>query len=334
MDVPTYLIIVDAYTKWVEVYEMSTCTSPAVIDKLYEFMARFGLPHTIVTDNGTSFSSHEFIHFCKLNGISRMTSPPYHPASNGQAESYVKIIKRGIRSVVQTSKSIRESRLKLLKYVFDYRNSSHSTTGESPAQLVFSRQLRSRLDLMSPRPPAPSSAPSSASLHMRVRSKQCLLTERRGGKFRTFYVEQDVFYKKYLNNNKFIWLRGKIHKNLGKMLYVVKDYNSLNYVKKHRNQLILYNKGTGSNMSNHSSGDRAVYTYNDNEIVRSDSTSISESEETSLGEGLCVPQSRDVSVASTTEPINTDNTLQGTSRALAMQSNTDKRSSSAAFIRR
>ncbi|KAG6463039.1 hypothetical protein O3G_MSEX013623 [Manduca sexta] len=51
-----FLVVVDAYSKWVEVYNMKTAsTSVAVIDKLYEFMSRFGVPHTIVSDNGTVF---------------------------------------------------------------------------------------------------------------------------------------------------------------------------------------------------------------------------------------------------------------------------------------
>ncbi|CAK1600823.1 unnamed protein product [Parnassius mnemosyne] len=135
-----YLVIVDAYSKWVEVCRMNTtCASIAVIDKLYEFMSRFGLPETIVTDNRTSFCSREFLDFCHLNGITHITSPAYHPASNGQAESYVKVIKRGIKSSLLSSNNVRECNLNLLKYIFDYRNSVHSTTGLSPAQIVFGR---------------------------------------------------------------------------------------------------------------------------------------------------------------------------------------------------
>ena len=94
-----YLVIVDAYTKWPEVYKTVKTTSDVVIDKLYDFMSRFGLIHTIVSDNATCFLSVEFSNFCKSNGISHVTSPAYHPASNGQAESYVKIIKKGLDQV-------------------------------------------------------------------------------------------------------------------------------------------------------------------------------------------------------------------------------------------
>ena len=134
----SYLIIVDAYSKWVEAYVMGTSTSSlSVINKLYEYMARFGLPHTIVSDNGTQFTSSEFKMFCVSNGISHVTSPAYHPASNGQAESYVKVVKKGIKSCMLSNSNIKELNNKLCKYLFDYRNSVHSSTGSSPAQLVF-----------------------------------------------------------------------------------------------------------------------------------------------------------------------------------------------------
>ena len=58
---------------------------------------RFGLPETINTDNGTGFVSQEFEEFLRKNGISHVTSAPYHPASNGLAERAVQIVKKGLK---------------------------------------------------------------------------------------------------------------------------------------------------------------------------------------------------------------------------------------------
>nr|XP_037870976.1 uncharacterized protein K02A2.6-like [Bombyx mori] len=41
-----YLVLVDAYSKWLEVYEMASTTTSAVIERMYEYMSRYGLPHT------------------------------------------------------------------------------------------------------------------------------------------------------------------------------------------------------------------------------------------------------------------------------------------------
>lgn len=240
-----FLIIVDAFSKWVEVYEMNNCTSAALIEKMYEFMSRFGLPHTLVSDNGTAFCSQDFKNFCSLNGISHMTSPPYHPASNGQAEIYVKLVKKGIKSSILSSKNVRDSKLNLLKYMFDYRNSIHSLTNTSPAQLVFGRNLRSRLDLMHPYTAPP--APSATSLADAVKSKQCSQVQALRGKNTVFSIGQCVLYKRYINKDKFCWCKGVILRNLGQRLYVIKDCLTSNIIKKHKNQIVLY-KGEDNNI--------------------------------------------------------------------------------------
>jgi hypothetical protein len=230
-----FLVIVDAYTKWVETYEMNSCNSVALIDKMYEFISRFGLPHTLVTDNGTAFSSQDFSKFCALNGISHLTSPPYHPASNGQAEIYVKVVKKGIKSSVLNAKNIRDSKLNLLKYMFDYRNSVHSMTNTSPAQLVFGRKLRSRLDLMHPSGAPHSPTPCTDLVNL----KQCLQNK---GCVNEVLLSpgQYVLYKRYVNKDKYIWVRGIILRTVGKRLYLIKDCSTSAVCKKHKDQIVLY----------------------------------------------------------------------------------------------
>ena len=54
---------------------------------------KFWNHYKVVSDNGTSFSSHEFKDFMDNNGIVHTRVVPYHPSSNGQAESAVQIVK-------------------------------------------------------------------------------------------------------------------------------------------------------------------------------------------------------------------------------------------------
>ena len=77
-------------------------TSSAVIDELRTEFARFKIPESIVTDNGTCFTSTEFESFLQRNGIKHHKSAPYHPASNGLAERAVQIVKKG--SIEEDSK--------------------------------------------------------------------------------------------------------------------------------------------------------------------------------------------------------------------------------------
>lgn len=64
-----FMLIVDAYTKWLEVFQMSNCTAQAVITKLRNLFATHGLPQIIVSDNATVFTSNEYLSFLQNNGI-------------------------------------------------------------------------------------------------------------------------------------------------------------------------------------------------------------------------------------------------------------------------
>ena len=65
----TFLILIDAHSKWIEAMCTPTTSSSVVIEELRTIFAKFGLPETIVTDNGTGFVSPEFEAFLKKNGI-------------------------------------------------------------------------------------------------------------------------------------------------------------------------------------------------------------------------------------------------------------------------
>lgn len=81
----TFMIVVDAYSKWLEVFKMGSVTPQATITRLRRLFAVYGLPEHIVTDNGTQFTV-EFKKFMQQNGILHSTTAPGHPATNCFAE--------------------------------------------------------------------------------------------------------------------------------------------------------------------------------------------------------------------------------------------------------
>ena len=93
----TYLIIVDACSKWLDAHIMSTISSKETIETLRSVFATHGIPQMIVTDNGSPFTSKDFKSFTRKNGIKHVTSAPYHPSSSGQAERAVQTIKKGLK---------------------------------------------------------------------------------------------------------------------------------------------------------------------------------------------------------------------------------------------
>ena len=69
------LILVDAYSKWIEAILVHSATSTATIEELRDVFWTHGLPEVVVSDNGTCFTSGEFRGFLKQNGVQRRTSP-------------------------------------------------------------------------------------------------------------------------------------------------------------------------------------------------------------------------------------------------------------------
>lgn len=81
------LVVIDAFSMWPEINIIRSPTTVAVITFLDELFARFRVPTTIVSDNGTQFAT-----FCKKNEIQHLRISPYHPQSNGKAERFVDTI--------------------------------------------------------------------------------------------------------------------------------------------------------------------------------------------------------------------------------------------------
>lgn len=117
----TFLILVDSFSKWLEVFLMKRTNASEVILKLKSVITNFGLPDEIVSDNGPPFGSFEFENFCTSNGIKLTHSPPYHPQSNGEGEVAVRVAKHSLKKMIIDEKTKRipiESNLSnfLLKY--------------------------------------------------------------------------------------------------------------------------------------------------------------------------------------------------------------------------
>ena len=176
-----------------------------MIEELNVLFAQFGLPDTIVTDNGTCFVSAEFAAFLKRNGIKQITSAPYHPASNGMAERAVQIVKQGLKKITQGS-----IRTRLARVLKAYRLTPHSTTGMSPSEMLLGHCLKSRLDLLKP------------ITAERVEANQWKQKKQHDTKAndRCFKEGDTVFIRNFQSGDK--WLPGVICQRTGPVSFVVK----------------------------------------------------------------------------------------------------------------
>ena len=143
-----YLIVIDAHSKWLEIINFGNNTKACrLIEEFSTLFARFGLPLHVVTDNGPQFRSAEFKDFLARNGVHVSFSAHYHPATNGAAENFVQTFKDKVTKIVKGGESV-EVAIKM--FLFDYRSIPHTTTGQSPAYLMYGRNLRTRFDVLGP----------------------------------------------------------------------------------------------------------------------------------------------------------------------------------------
>ncbi|XP_064463793.1 uncharacterized protein K02A2.6-like [Ornithodoros turicata] len=74
----SYLIVIDSFSKWLEVKRMRSTTSARIIEQLRNIFATLGIPRVIVTDNAPNFVSAAMANFYTRNGIKQRTSAPFH----------------------------------------------------------------------------------------------------------------------------------------------------------------------------------------------------------------------------------------------------------------
>ena len=132
-----FLITVDYYSRYLELDELTSTTSAAVIQKLSAHFARHGIPETVISDNGPQYASSDFADFAASWDFRHVTSSPGYPQSNGLAERTVQTVKKML------DKAKTDGNNPLLA-ILEYRSTPVDNLA-SPAQLLMGRQLRSTL---------------------------------------------------------------------------------------------------------------------------------------------------------------------------------------------
>ncbi|KAK9889146.1 hypothetical protein WA026_004416 [Henosepilachna vigintioctopunctata] len=231
-----FLIVIDAYSKWLEIFPLNSITSKITIEMLRSLLARFGLPRQVVTDNGATFTSTEFQQFLSKNNIKHITSPPFHPSSNGAAENSVKTVKNALKNAISNAK-FANLNLVLNNFLFDYRTTPHSTLEMSPAEVMFQRKLRTRFDCL-----LPSSLDKN---NFSDKLRKHILTKQnkqkwyyKGTRNLDLVVGESVTVRDYRTSNKSKWIKGIIERKIGRNIYSVKIPELNNIIwKRHLNQI-------------------------------------------------------------------------------------------------
>ena len=88
-----YLVVVDYFSRYPEVIQLRSTTLGSVVEALKAIFARYGIPETVVSDNGPQYASEEFSKLGAEYSFSHITSSPHFPQSNGHVERSVQTVK-------------------------------------------------------------------------------------------------------------------------------------------------------------------------------------------------------------------------------------------------
>ncbi|XP_060202279.1 uncharacterized protein LOC132630727 [Lycium barbarum] len=128
------LVSIDYFTKWVEATSHKSVTKKVVADFMQNIICRFGIPESIIIDNGANLNSHMMKDIYEQFKITHRNSIAYRPQMNEAIEATNKNIKRVLRKMTYNYKGWHE---KLSHALLGYRTTAKTLTVATPNLLVY-----------------------------------------------------------------------------------------------------------------------------------------------------------------------------------------------------
>lgn len=147
------LVIVDYFSKWVEVFPMRAAKSATIVRILREeIFTRWGTPAFIVSDRGTQFTSNILDQVCKQWHVTQKLTTAYHPQSN-----LTERVNRNLKTMIATY--VEQNHRTWDQWIYEFRfalnTAWHESTDYSPAEVALGRQLKGPLQRALQIPPDP-----------------------------------------------------------------------------------------------------------------------------------------------------------------------------------
>jgi transposase InsO family protein len=149
------LVAVDKFSKGVEVRPLNSIRSEQAVAFFTNIIHHFGVPNSIITDNGTQFTGRKFLNFCEDHHIRVDWAAVAHPMTNGQVEHANGMILQGLKLRIYNDlhKFGRRWMKELSLAVWSLRTMPSRATGFTPFFLVYGAEavLPTDLEYGSPR---------------------------------------------------------------------------------------------------------------------------------------------------------------------------------------
>lgn len=130
-----FLTIIDTFSKFAQAYPIGGINPVNVLDALLIFISHYGIPNTIICDNGVEFSNKNFQNFCKIHKIEIHYTTPRNPNSNSYIERFHSTLLESVRTQMQQNPQ--DSLNTLIRYsLLSYNNTIHSSINYTPFEII------------------------------------------------------------------------------------------------------------------------------------------------------------------------------------------------------
>lgn len=136
-------LVVDAFTKFIKLYATKSTNTTEVIKCLESYFEHYSRPLRIISDRGTSFTSHEFEQFLNDQNIQHTKIATASPQANGQVERFNRTILPMIAKLADERKTQWYNTLKEVEFACN--NTVSKATSECPSMLLFGVRQRGKI---------------------------------------------------------------------------------------------------------------------------------------------------------------------------------------------
>ena len=145
-NIENVLVITDHFTRYALAYASKTQTAQATARILWDnFICHYGFPEQFISDQGRNFESDLIQELCKIAGVKKLHTTPYHPQSNGQCERFNSTLCNMLGTLSDEEKSDWKSHLGCMTHANNC--TKHASTTYSPYYLMFGRHPRLPIDV-------------------------------------------------------------------------------------------------------------------------------------------------------------------------------------------
>ena len=145
-NIENVLVITDHFTRYVLAYPSKTQTAQATARILWDnFICHYGFPERFISDQGRNFESDLIKELCKIAGVKKVHTTPYHPQGNGQCERFNSTLCNMLGTFSEEEKSDWKSHLGCMTHA--YNCTKHASTTYSPYYLMFGGHPRLPIDV-------------------------------------------------------------------------------------------------------------------------------------------------------------------------------------------